>query len=458
MMDTDPAADVATPEEESLDPFLITGQQFDKAARQMPELKRGLIDFFRHPKRVISVCFPVEMDDGSVQSFHGYRVLHSTVKGPGKGVIRYHPQVTQSEISALATLMTWKCALIDVPFGGAKGGVVCDAKALGERELRRITRRFVHELGDTIGPHTDIPAPDMYTNEQTMAWIYDTYDMEHPGRNNLPVVTGKPLDIGGSLGRNAATGLGCLFATKRLVHHGVVAGLDTLAGARVAIQGFGNVGSVAARCFQEAGARIVALSDSKGGIHRAEGLDLAAVAAHKAADGTVVGLADTRSLTNQDLLEVDCDILIPAALGGQIREDNADRVKARLVVEAANGPTTPAADDILFAKGIVVVPDILANSGGVCVSFFEWVQNNENEQWDLEDVNGKLRRKMERAVDAVIHQHGAVKRETPPGNGGANPDPAGSEDQSLPTDLRVAAMVLAVRRVAEITLKRGIWP
>jgi glutamate dehydrogenase (NAD(P)+) len=455
MKTTELTADAKNRGAESQDPLLMTAQQFDRAAQHIRGLKRGLIEFFRHPKRTISVCFPVEMDDGSVQMFHGFRVLHSIVKGPGKGGIRYHPEVTQREVAALATLMTWKCALIDVPFGGAKGGVICDAKSLGEGELRRITRRFIHELGDNIGPHTDIPAPDMYTNEQTMAWVYDTYDMEHPGRNNRPVVTGKPLDMGGSLGRNNATGLGCLFATERLIHHGVVAGLDSLESARVAIQGFGNVGSVAARSFREAGARIVAVSDSEGGIFKEEGLDLDAVALFKEAHKTVVGLSDTRSLTNEDLLEVDCDILIPAALGGQIREDNADRVKAKLIVEAANGPTTLPADHILIHKGVVVLPDILANSGGVCVSYFEWVQNNENEQWDLEDVNRKLRRKMDSAVDAVVHQRN-VLHEGEPLDDTADQDSTGAADQIKPIDLRTAAMVLAVGRVAEITLKRGI--
>lgn len=273
-----------------------------------------------------------------------------------------------------------------------------------ERELRRITRRFIHELGDNIGPYTDILAPDMYTDEQTMAWIYDTFDMEHPGRNNRPVVTGKPLEMGGSLGRSEATGLGCFMATERLLQQGIVPNLSSLEGARVAIQGFGKVGSVAARHFHAAGARIVAVSDSQGGIYLEKGLDLDAVTDFKLKHGTVVGLPDRQSLTTEDLLEVDCDILVPAAFGGQIREDKAERIKAILIADAANAPTTYEADGILNQKGIVVLPDILANSGGVCVSYFEWVQNNENEQWHLEDVHRKLRRKMEAAVDTVIRQ------------------------------------------------------
>jgi glutamate dehydrogenase (NAD(P)+) len=452
MTTTDSESAAAGSQHADLDPLSITGVQFDRAAGYIPELKRGLMSFFRHPKRVISLGFPVEMDDGSVRTFHGYRVLHNTIMGPGKGGIRYHPDLTQSEVAALATLMTWKCALIDVPFGGAKGGVVCDTKSLSEGELRRITRRFIHELGDNIGPYTDVPAPDMYTDEQTMAWIYDTYDMEHTGRNNRPVVTGKPLDMGGSLGREEATGLGCLFAAERLIHHGVIKGLDRLQGARVAVQGFGNVGSVAARRFQAAGALVVAVSDSQGAIYRQHGLDLEAVAAFKREHGTVVGVQDTRSLSNADLLEVDCDILIPAALGGQLDEGNAGRVRAKLVVEAANGPTTPAADDVLGRRGVVVLPDILANSGGVCVSYFEWVQNSENEQWSLEDVNRKLRFKMEKAVDAVVERWKLPDMTAPGGESEADEDHARSDSP------RTAAMVLAVQRVADVTLKRGIWP
>lgn len=448
---------VAGDPEEELDPITITWQQFDQAADQIGDLKHGLIDFLRHPKRLINVCFPVEMDDGSVRTFQGYRVLHNNTRGPGKGGIRYHPDVTEREVVALATLMTWKCALIDVPFGGAKGGVICDVKSFSERELRRITRRFIHELGDNIGPHTDIPAPDMYTNDRTMAWIFDTYDMEHPGENNLPVVTGKPIDIGGSLGRNDATGLGCLFATEQLLRRGVLDGLQSVEGARVAVQGFGNVGEAAARLFHGAGARIVAVSDSQGGIYREDGLDIDAVSAFKKEHGTVVGLTDTRSISNEELIASECDILIPAAMSNQIRADNADRVRARLVVEAANGPTTPAADVILHDRGITVLPDILANSGGVCVSYFEWVQNNENEQWSLEDVNRKLNRKICSATDQVID----TLRELRSAGSATGADQAAEdkgEGDKAEITLRVAAMVLSVRYVAHITLERGIWP
>lgn len=418
-------------------------RQFDLAAARISTQKPGQIKFLSYPKRTISLCFPVEMSDGTVRTFHGYRVVHNTAKGPGKGGIRFHPDVTMDDVIALATLMTWKCALIDVPFGGAKGGVVCDVKTLDTTELRRITRRFIHELGDNIGPHTDIPAPDMYTNEQTMAWVYDTYAQEHPGRNNLPVVTGKPIDMGGSLGRNEATGLGVFFAADRAVQLGMADGLTSLAGAAVAVQGFGNVATSAARSFQAAGARIVAVSDSQGGIYCESGLDLDDVAAFKREHGTVVGLPGTQSLASGEIVTVQCDVLVPAATSGEIHSGNAHDVKARLVVEGANGPVTAEADAMLAKQGVVVLPDILANAGGVCVRYYEWVQNNENEQWDLEDVNRKMRRKMERAVDTVL----ACQRRL-------NAEP----DAPCPADLRLAAMVTAVERIAEITLKRGIWP
>jgi glutamate dehydrogenase/leucine dehydrogenase len=365
---------------EDLNPFHTAAQQFDRATAYLPQLQRGLIDFLKRPARTVIVEFPVELADGSVQTFTGYRVLHSHVRGPGKGGIRYHPSVTLDEVRALANWMTWKCAVIDVPFGGAKGGVCCNPKELSEADLRKITRRYIADLGDLLGPNTDIPAPDVYTNAQTMAWIYDTYAMMHPGRNNLPVVTGKPLDLGGSHGRNEATARGCLFACQRGLARGLIPGRTDLRGARVAVQGFGNAGAIAARLFREAGALIVAVSDSHGGIFQASGLDLEAVAAHKAGRGTVVGLPGARKISNDELLSLDCDILIPAALENQIRRDNAAEVQARLVCEAANGPTTPAADRILFERGIPVLPDILANSGGVCVSYYEWVQNIETEQ------------------------------------------------------------------------------
>jgi glutamate dehydrogenase (NAD(P)+) len=358
--------------------------------------------------------------------------------------------VTRREVAALAALMTWKCALVHIPFGGAKGGVICDTKALSETELRRITRRFIHELGDNIGPHTDIPAPDLYTNEQTMAWIYDTYDLLHPGQNNRPIVTGKPLDIGGSLGRMEATGLGCFFATQRFIELAPMPRLTSIDGATVAIQGFGDVGSVAAKSFAEAGAHVVAVSDTQGGVYDETGLDLDAVTKYKKTHRTVVGTPGTRTITNDDLLRLDCDVLIPAALGDQIRRDNAADVNATLVVEAANRPITPAADDILAQKGVLVLPDILANAGGVTVSYLEWVQNTENQDWSLERVNSALRRKMFNAVDSVVQcWREFVAHES---------EEEDSDTNETSRDLRTAALVLAIRRVAKITLIRGIWP
>ncbi len=442
---------------EDLNAFHIAQQQFDAAVRYIPDLKAGLVEFLKAPDRVLRVAFPIETEDGEVHNFVGYRVLHNTVRGPGKGGIRYHPEVTGDEVCALASWMTWKCAVVDLPFGGAKGGVVCDPKKLTKADLRKITRRFIAELNDAIGPHTDIPAPDVNTNAETMAWIYDTYQMMHRGENNLPVVTGKPLDIGGSLGRPEATARGSLFATQRALERGIVPGLAAVEGATVVVQGFGNAGANAARLFAEAGARVVAVSDTGGAVFSERGLAPKAAIAHKKKTGSVVGLARTETLTNAELLALPCDILIPAALGNQIRADNAGGVRAKLVVEAANGPTTPAADRILEARGIVVLPDILANSGGVTVSYFEWVQNLENQQWDEDEVNAKLGRKMARATDGVIDERKTINARLPvleaglleKGRPGA---PLG------PVDLRTAALVLAVRRVAKVALERGIWP
>jgi glutamate dehydrogenase (NAD(P)+) len=431
---------------EDLNPFHVAKRQFARAVLHVPQMKRGLIDYLSTPVRTIETCFPVEMDDGSVKTFRAYRVLHSRIRGPGKGGIRYHPDVTADEVRALAGWMTWKCALIDVPFGGAKGGVVCDPKALSESELRRITRRFISDLGDNIGPHTDIPAPDLYTNERTMAWIYDTYDMMHPGRNNLPVVTGKPLDLGGSHGRSEATGRGVLYATERFLQHKLVDGLTSLRGARLVVQGFGNAGATAAKLFHEQGARVIAVSDSQGGIYASEGLDPVAVQEFKRSRGTVVGFPGSQTITNEMLLTLPCDILIPAAMENQITAANAHAIQARLICEAANGPVSPGADTILTRRGIFVLPDILANAGGVTVSYFEWVQNIENEQWDLEEVNQKLRKKMNAAVDIVLQRWEDLRQSRR-----ASPD-------DEPIHLRTAAFVVAVERVAHVALERGIWP
>ncbi len=345
--------------------------------------------------------------------------------------------------------MTWKCAVIDVPFGGAKGGLVCDPKQLTAADLRKITRHFIAELGDDIGPNTDIPAPDVNTNAETMAWIYDTYHMMHPGRNNLGVVTGKPIGIGGSHGREQTTARGCLYATQTALERGVAPGLPSVEGATVAIQGFGNAGFHAAALFAEAGAKIVAISDTRGGAYSAAGLRPSDAVAHKKRTGSVVGLPGGEPIDNHTLLGLECDILIPAALENAIRRDNAAGVRAKLVVEAANGPTTPAADQILLDKGIPVLPDILVNAGGVTVSYFEWVQNSENEQWDVEEVNDKLRAKMAAATESVIESQTSINASLGDGRTG---------DRLEPVDLRTAAFALAIRRVAEVRISRGIWP
>ncbi|UCF18235.1 MAG: Glu/Leu/Phe/Val dehydrogenase [Gemmatimonadota bacterium] len=442
---------------EDLNPYHIAQQQFDAAARYVPQLDPGLAVFLKQPSRMIIVEFPIETASGEVRNYVGYRCLHNAARGPGKGGIRYHPDVTADEVRALASWMTWKCAVLDVPFGGAKGGIVCNPKQRTKDDLRKITRRFIAELGDAIGPYVDIPAPDVNTNAETMAWIYDTYEMMHKGQNNLGVVTGKPVEMGGSLGRREATSRGCLFCTQQALARGVVPGLDTVKGATVVVQGYGNAGAIAAQLYAEQGARIIAVSDSRGGIYNPEGIDPLGALKHKQETGSVVGYGGCQEVSNEALLATPCDILIPAALENVIRADNAAQIKAKVIAEAANGPTTPAADRMLFERGIVVLPDILANAGGVTVSYYEWVQNNENEQWEEDEVNGKMRKKMVKATDAVIEKQkeinaslDALENERKKrGLGGAPLEPV---------DLRTAAYILAVSRVANVTLARGIWP
>ena len=434
---------------EQVDSARISDLNIERALPYLNHLQSGLIETLRRPKRTITVSFPVEMDDGSVQVFRGYRVVHNRTIGPGKGGLRFHPDLNLDEVCLLASLMTWKCALTNVPFGGAKGGVVCDTKALSLRELRRVTRRFISELGDNIGPHIDIPAPDLYTNAQTMAWVYDTYDVMHSGNNNRAVVTGKPESLGGSAGRARATGLGVFYASERLVGTMDIPGLKTLRDAAVVVQGFGNVGAVAAQEFSAAGARLIALSDSQGGIVCEEGIDLEVASEYKSEHGTLVGLPGTMSLTNEDLLELECDVLVPAAMGAQICTHNAANVRARLVVEAANGPITPTADQVLGERGIIVLPDIVANAGGVTVSYFEWLQNLENQSWELEEVNRKLLKNIYHAVDTVLERWQLLQ---------ANPPAKEDGKPEFPVNLRTAALVIAIERLAEVVEERGIWP
>ncbi|MFH1329217.1 MAG: Glu/Leu/Phe/Val dehydrogenase [Actinomycetota bacterium] len=447
------------PVAEDLNPHHIARHQFDEAIPFVEDLKgwKGTSQWLFEPERVVKVSLPVVMDDGEVQVFRGYRVLHNTARGPGKGGIRFYPTVDEDEVKALASWMTWKCAVVDIPFGGAKGGVECDTTKLSVDEKRRITRRFVTALGDTIGPFTDIPAPDMYTDSDTMAWIYDTYAMMHPNSDALAVVTGKPVDLGGSPGRGTATAQGSAFVAEHLLALGAVPGLSQIADAVVSVQGFGNAGRHAAFILRDMGAKVVAVSDSKGGIYSRKGLDLEAAEAHKKATGSVVGAPGTRKIGIKGALEIECDILVPAALENQITLDNAERVNARLVIEAANGPTTPAADRILASKGTVLAPDILANAGGVVVSYFEWVQNLEHEQWEESAVHERLRTKMYRSAEHVLTTYRHITERFPEYQERWRKAMPGARLPRKP-DMRVAAMATAVGRCKTALDRRGVWP
>lgn len=413
----------------ALNPYHMAVQQFEAAADKL-SLSEDMREILRQPKRELAVNFPVRLDNGRIKTFTGYRVQHNVNRGPAKGGIRYGPDVTLDEVKALAMWMTWKCAVVGIPFGGAKGGVICDPKNMSPSELERLTRRYATEISIIIGPHSDIPAPDVNTNSQVMAWIMDTFSM-HEGYSIPAVVTGKPLSIGGSEGRNDATATGVLFVTRQGARR---IGMP-LRGARVSIQGYGNAGAIAARLFHNEGCKIVAVSDTHGGIYNESGLDPAAVLRHKQERGSVIGYPRAQRLGVQDVLEVPCDILVPAATEGVITAENADRVQALIVSEAANGPTTPEADQILFKKGTLVIPDILANAGGVTVSYFEWVQDLQSFFWGVEEITQKLEVIMNRAFTAVAER----------------------ADQ-YSCDMRLAANMLAISRVAEATQVRGIYP
>ncbi|MBM3696479.1 MAG: Glu/Leu/Phe/Val dehydrogenase [Actinobacteria bacterium] len=449
----------AAPVPEDLNPHHIARLQFDRAVPYVDDIEgwEGIAEWLFEPERVVKLTLPVVMDDGRVRAFHGYRVLHNTARGPGKGGIRFYPAVDEDEVKALATWMTWKCAVVGVPFGGAKGGVQCDPTRMSVGEKRRVTRRFIASLGDDIGPHTDIPAPDMYTNAETMAWIYDTYQMMHPHTANLGVVTGKPLDLGGIPGRSTATAQGLAYVLERLLALGEVPTLGSIAGTRVAVQGFGNAGRHAAFILRGLGATVVAVGDVKGGAANADGLNLEEVEAHQKATGSVVKAPGTRVLGPRGPLEVECDILVPAALENQITLENADRVKAAVVIEAANGPTTPAADRILADKGIVVVPDILANAGGVVVSYFEWVQNLDNEEWEEHTVQKRLRAKMQRATEGVVMTYHRLRDRYDEYRQRWQQAAPGAPDPAFP-DLRIAATANAVGRCWTALDQRGVWP
>ena len=413
----------------TISPLDVALEQLRIVADKM-DLDPGIHEFLKHPKRSLIVSVPVRRDNGEIIVFMGCRVQHNDARGPYKGGIRYHPNVTLDEVTALSMWMTWKCAVVDIPYGGAKGGVACNPKELSKKEIESITRRFTTMLFEVIGPYQDVPAPDVYTDGQTMAWIMDTYS-QYKGYRVPEVVTGKPLIVGGSEGRVEATSLGVVFcireATKRLNMN--------LKGATVAVQGFGNVGWNAANILHNMGCKIVALSDSKGGIYNTNGINPKKVYEYKEKTSSVVNFEGTKSVTNEELLEVKCDILVPAALENQITKASVDRVKAKIVAEGANGPTTPEADRALFEKGIFLIPDILANSGGVASSYFEWVQNLTREHWTLEDTNRKLEVKMVKAFNDVYDLSKKHK-----------------------TDMRNGALILGVGRVAEAIRILGLWP
>ena len=409
--------------------FDVAVEQFSIAS-DVIGLSDDLRGILSHCNRETIVNFPVEMDDGSVEMFAGFRVHHNSGPGPTKGGIRFHQDVTLEEVKALAMWMTWKCAVVGLPYGGAKGGVRVNPKLLSMDELQNLTRRYTTEISHLIGPNQDIPAPDVNTNPQIMAWLMDTYSM-HEGYSVPGVVTGKPIMLGGSAGRNEATGRGCVFAIQDAAPE---IGLD-LEGASVVVQGFGNAGAVAARLLHDLGAKVVGVSDSTGGIYNPNGLDIPAVQEHKARIRTVVGFPDSDIVTNEELLELPCDILLPAALEEQITEGNADRITARLIAEAANGPTTPEADRILFDKGVFVLPDIYANAGGVTVSYFEWVQALQAFPWSEEQVNDRLQGIMTQAFQTVYEA-----------------------SKKYGVHMRTAALCVAIQRVADFTQLRGIYP
>jgi len=413
--------------QKELNPLANAERQFDEAASRL-NLPEGIREIIKRPRRATIQSLPIHMDDGSFKVFIGYRVQHSITRGPAKGGIRFHPDVTLEEVSALAAWMTWKCAVVNIPFGGGKGGIACDPTKMSKGELERLTRRYAADLSDLFGPEKDVPAPDVNTNEQVMAWFMDTYSM-HERRTETAVVTGKPLEIGGSLGRREATGRGLLMCVREACRH-----LNLpLAGARVAVQGFGNVGSVSADLMAKDGAKIVAAADASGGIHNPDGLAVPELLRWTTDHRGVAGFPGSTPLTSS-IIEYDCDILVPAALENQIRADNADRVKTRIVAEGANGPTTPDADKILEKNGVFVIPDILCNSGGVTVSYFEWVQNRMGFYWPEDEVNQRLEQTMVPAFRDVL---------------------AKSVEHKV--NMRVAAFMVAIERVVKVIMLRGVY-
>ena len=410
-------------------PWEAALSQLDEAARAL-DLDGGVHEVLRHPKRTLTVAVPTRMDDASVSVFTGFRVHHNTTRGPSKGGLRYHPDVDMDEVKALAMWMTWKCAIVGIPYGGAKGGVAVDPKVLSRGELARMTRRYASEILPLIGPERDIPAPDVGTDEQIMAWIMDTYSV-NVGYSVPGVVTGKPLSVGGSLGRAEATSRGVMYVTSATLKRRGLSVEDTT----VVIQGYGKVGGPAVRLLSDLGCRVIGVSDVHGGVYNGSGLSADDLDAYHRESGTVAGFSGGESVSNEELLGLDCDVLIPAALEGVFNETNADKVNAKIIVEAANGPTTPTADKVFGDRGIFVVPDILANSGGVTVSYFEWVQDIQAFFWTEDEVNARLRTIMEHAYVDVLNL--AQRHDVP---------------------MRVAATMLGVSRVAEAHVTRGLYP
>jgi glutamate dehydrogenase (NAD(P)+) len=410
-------------------PYDIAKEQLRRVA-QLFGVDPNLVNVLQECKKAVVVSVPVTMDDGTIQALEGYRVTHNIARGPSKGGIRYHPDVELDEVKALAMWMTWKCALMGIPFGGAKGGIAVDPKKLSQGELQRMTRRYTSEIINEIGPEKDIPAPDVGTNAAVMAWIFDTYSM-NKGHSVLGVVTGKPLNVGGSLGRLEATAHGALYCIQEAVRKQGLR-MDEL---RVAVQGFGNVGSFLAKFLAEQGSTVIAVSDSRGGIYNEAGLEMDAVLAHKQETGALEGLRGAESITNEELLLLECDVLAPCALEQVITSANADQVRAKIIAEGANGPVTPAADEILDDRGVLILPDVLANAGGVVVSYFEWVQGLQEYFWKEDEINSKLRDITTRAFNETWRTMDERK-----------------------TSMRLAAYGLAVGRVADATITRGLYP
>ena len=414
----------------TINPFSVALKQLDEASKIIG-IDKGMHDVLAQPKRILIVSIPTRMDNDEIHVFTGFRSQHNDARGPFKGGIRYHPQVSIDEVKALSMWMTWKCAIANLPYGGGKGGIICNPKQMSTGELERMTRRYAYAIADIIGPHTDIPAPDVYTGGKEMSWIMDTYSALKGNFVQPEVITGKPLAMGGSLGRNEATGRGLSFTVREAAKK---LGIN-LRAATVAVQGFGNAGQFAAQLLEEMGSKVVAVSDSQGGISNENGISIGSVRAHKEKTGSVVGFPGSKSVSNEEILETDCTILVPAALENQITKNNAANVSAKLVAEAANGPTTPEADEILHKNKIMVIPDVLANSGGVTVSYFEWLQNLRREYWTEEQVNSMLDEKMTEAFSDVYDTHDKYQ-----------------------VNMRKASIALAVGRVTEAIKTRGLWP